>query len=368
MTAPRYFPTFALILTPLLLLSGCNNSEQPNANLVEVARPAKIVPVVSSAINLERTYPATLEASQRADLAFRVGGQLDVLPATAGIEVKKGDLLARLDDRDYKNTVNQRKARYDLAKIQHEQSSKLLKRRLSSQLQYDQTAAELKAARSALEAAKDNLKYTRLLAPFDGVIARVEVENHQAIQAKMPIIELQNAHTMDIRFSIPESVVSQLRTDGENFEADKICGFVTFNANPSQHYKACHKEHESIADPLTRNYPTLFTLAETPDFTVLPGMSASMKLDLSPYMLKSQTGAGLFLPIEAVFERDGKSRVWVVNEDMRARETEVVIGRIEEGLLQISSGVDVGQPVIAAGVSYIQEGMLVKPMKKERGL
>ena len=363
------YSALALTLASVTLLAACNKDDNnTNVPAEEIARPAKIVPVVSSAINLERTYPATLEASQHADLAFRVGGQLDVLPAKAGLAVKKGDLLAQLDDRDYKNTVDERQARYDLAKIQHEQSSKLLKRQLSSQLQYDQTAAELKAARSALTAARDNLKYTKLLAPFDGVIARVDVENHQAIQAKTPIIELQNSSSMDVRFSIPESVVSQLKNAEDGVEEENVCGSVTFHSHPNQLYKACHKEHESVADPLTRNYPTLFTLTETPQFAVLPGMSASIKLDLSPYMLESKKGDGLFLPIEAVFERDGKSLVWLVDQDMRARKTEVIIGRVDEGLLQISGGIETGQQVIAAGVSYIQEGMLVKPMQKERGL
>ncbi len=90
---------------------------------------------------------------------------------------------------------------FDLAKIQHDQARKLLKKKLSSQLQYDQAAAELKSARAALDHARDNLQYTRLVAPFDGIVARVDAENYQAIQAKVPIIQLQDDERLDIRFS-----------------------------------------------------------------------------------------------------------------------------------------------------------------------
>jgi multidrug efflux pump subunit AcrA (membrane-fusion protein) len=109
-----------------LLSSACNNTEiaTPDAE-VESARPAKIVPVLSDGISVLRTFPGTLEATQKADLAFRVGGQLKELPAQAGLAVKEGDRLARLDESDFQNTVKERQARYDLAKVKHDQISKL---------------------------------------------------------------------------------------------------------------------------------------------------------------------------------------------------------------------------------------------------
>lgn len=116
MYPPRIIIISAIICAALVL-SACNNTETaiPDSR-GEIARPAKIVAVLSDGISVLRTFPGTLEATKRADLAFRVGGQLIELPAQAGLAVKEGDLLARLDESDFQNTLKERQARYDLAK------------------------------------------------------------------------------------------------------------------------------------------------------------------------------------------------------------------------------------------------------------
>lgn len=363
----RILPAISLLLA-LIPLGGCEKPADPNSiSQKEFARPAKIVPVVSAGISLLRSYPGTLEASQRAELAFRIGGQLAELPARAGLRVKKGDLLARLDDTDYQNTLDERQSRFDLAKIQFDQASKLLKQKLSSQLQYDQAGSELKSARAALDQARDNLRYTRLVAPFDGIVAHVDVKNHQAIQAKSPIIRLQNEDQLDIRFSIPESTISQLKRIEDPSLVKSICANTRFSTHPHKTYQACHKEHESVPDPLTRNYSVVFSIEQITEFTALPGMTASIELDLSGF-LPGNSFKGLLVPVEAVFEKENKKWVWIVDSNMRTKQTEVETGRFEGEMLEITSGLSTDNKIVAAGVSYIREGMLVKPMIKERGL
>lgn len=365
---PLRIITISALMFAAFLLSACNEmGAEPPKQGIEMARPAKIVPVLSTGVSLMRTYPGTLEASERADLAFRVGGQLSELPAQAGLRVKKGDLLARLDAADYQNTFEERQARFDLAQIQHDQAKKLLEKNVTSQLQFDQTVSELKSARATLDRARDNLRYTRLLAPFDGIVARVDVENHQAIQAKTTVIQLQDDRQLDIRFSVPESVISQMKRVEDPKLIAGICGTVRFASHAELSYRACHNEHESIPDPLTRTYTAVFSLDKVTDFAALPGMTASVELDLSEFMLDEVDG-GLLVPVEGVFEQEGKKWVWRVDSEMRARRIPVGVGRFEGSALEITAGLEVGQRIIAAGVSYVREGLLVKPMVKERGL
>ena len=356
------------VIVAAFVLNACDKTDTETAEtLVEMARPAKIVPVMSDGINVMRTFPGTLEATKKADLAFRVGGQLAELPAKAGLEVKKGDTLAHLDESDYQNTLEERQARFDLAKIQHDQAKKLLEKKLASQLQYDQSAADLKSARAALEQARDNLRYTRLRAPFDGIVARVDVENFQAVQAKTPIIELQADELLDIRFSVPESLISQLKLVEDPEIISNICGKVRFTTHPNRYFNACHKEHESVPDPLTRNYSVVFTLDKITEFAILPGMSASIEINFS-VMLPDDVKNELLVPVEAVFEKEGKKWVWRVDADMRTERVPVEVGRFQQGMIEITSGLSPDNRVVAAGVSYIREGMLVRPIVKERGL
>ena len=356
------------IIVLILLLSACEQApESKNAELENIIRPAKIVTVLSTGFNFTRTYPGTLEAGKKADLAFRVSGEVIALPAQAGLRVKKGQLLARLDDTNFRNSFGERKARYDLAQVQHKQAEKLLKQKLSSRLKFDQSAAELKSAQASLDQARDNVKYTKLLAPFAGIVARVDIQNFQSVQAMTPIMRLQNDTSLDIRFSVPESLISRLKRVDDPKVIQSICGTVSFSAHPERSFKACHKEHESVPDPVTRNYRALFTLDSTSEMVLLPGMTASIEIDFTPY-LAQQDEQVLFIPSESVFDQDDQQWVWKVSSDNRAQKHSVVSGRFENDLLEIKQGLSKGDNIIAAGVSFVREGMQVKPLSKERGL
>jgi len=368
MKASKIIFAASLLIISVFALSACSKKDTGGeVPLAEQARPAKIVPVVPAAINVLRSFPGTLESSKKAELAFRVGGQLAQLPVVSGQRVKKGDLLARLDDSDFNNTLEERQARYELAHVQHNQSKKLLKQKLTSQLKSDQAVAELKSAKAALDQARDNLKYTQLLAPFDSIVARVNMENYQAIQAKAPVIQLHDDQNLDIHFNIPESLINQMRQIENPKELQKVCGKVNFSAHPDKIFKACHKEHESVPDSVTRNYEVTFFLERVTDFVILPGMSVSIEIDFSPF-IPDNLAQGWLVPVEAVFEQGDEQWVWRVNEDMRAKRTSVTLGNIKGDLLEIRQGVSAEDLVIAAGVSFINEGMLVSPLVKERGL
>ena len=355
-------------LTLMAMLVGCQNQDSMVEDTSgEMVRPAKIVPVLTSGIGYTRTYPGTLEASEKADLAFRVSGQLSQLPAQAGIRVSKGDLLARLDDTDFLNSVEEREARHQLAKVQHEQSQKLLQQKLASQLNFDKSRAELKSARASLDQAQANLGYTYLYAPFDGVVAQVEIENFQSVQAMQSIIRLQDDRSLDVHFSVPESIISQLHRIDDPEVLKTICGKVYFAAHPDKVFDACYKESETVADPVTRNYAAKFTLDDISELALLPGMTASIEIDFSPYLANSGTSR-MFVPVEAIFEEQGKQWVWLVDDASQARKIQVFGGQFEADLIEITSGLKAEDHVIAAGVSYVREGMTVRPMSKERGL
>lgn len=357
------------LLTFILLTSACQKPAEQSSSTgtAEVPRPAKIIPVIANGYNMIRSYPGTLEASHQSDLAFRVSGQVFELPVKAGERVNKGELLARLDDTDYRISVEDRKARYELARIKNEQAKKLLKQKLSSQIQFDQSVAELKSARAALDQAQANLEYTHLVAPFSGIIAKVDINNHQTVQAMQPVITLQNDNQLDIGFSVPETLISQLKRVNDPKVIRTLCGKVSFSAHPNRVFNACHKEHESLPDPVTRNYAALFTLDDISEVVLLPGMTATVEIDFSRFLPRDTT-TGIFVPVEAVFEQDGKQWLWTVDKDSRANLNEIESGRIEGDLIEIIRGLDKQVQVIAAGVSYIREGMLVKAIAKERGL
>lgn len=359
----------SLVCFLFLILSACDrdNTNISQTNQAPLVRTAKIVSLKQNNIGLKRTYPGILEASKKADLSFRVSGQLLRLNAVPGQRVKLGDLLAQIDPTDFNNSHAERTSRFKLAKTKRDQTRQLLKKKLSSQLNFDQANAEFQSTQAALQQAKDNLRYTSLKAPFDGVIARVNIEIYQPVQAQVAIIHLRSDDQFAIRFSVPESILSKLKQVKDPSTINNFCGEVNFSHHPDRTFTACYKEHESIPDPLTRNYSALFMIENISDFVILPGMTAIITLDFYKY-LANQVNNSIYAPIESVFAQAGKKWLWQIDSEMKAHKFQVQVGKIEGKYIEIISQINPKVKIIAAGVSYVREGMKVKPIVKQRGL
>ena len=354
----------SIIITSAIFIVGCAPERDTSNEPLNLVRPAKIVPAESTSGSAIRIYPGTIEASRESALAFRVGGQIKLLPAQPGKRFKQGELLAALDETEFENTLKDRQAQYKLAKSRHEKITELRKENYASRDDVDQAEAALKVAEASLASAKDNITYTQLLAPYEGIIANLNVENFQTVSANQTVLNYRGDANLDVRFNVPENLLGQLRRV-ENPAA--LCAKITFNAYPSKSYNACFKEYESTPDSITRSYSVAYTMPQVTDFSVLPGMAVKVELDLSA-ALTNQSAAGALVPVEAVFQQGGKTWVWKVDDESKTSKTEVVVGEISHDKIIVLNGVTHGDNVIAAGVSFIQEGMQVKPLTKERGL
>ncbi len=359
--ALRPFPLLVLVTT--ILVSACGDSEQISAK--PVARPAKILTVETGIGKILRTFPGTLRATQEAELSFRVSGKLIELPAQAGMRVKNGQLLGRLDDTDFRNELADREAKFQLAKAQHQKVAKLFEKSYASQSDLDNVIANLKAASAALKLAKDNLDYTELRAPFDGLIGHVAVENHQMVMAQARVLQLQSDGRLDVVLSVPESLITSMP---HIEDPSDICVQVSFNTRPEKSYRACYKEHDSLPDTLTRSYTVVFSMPAIKDFPALPGMAVSVEIDLSDVIQDSPLRTAAWVPLGAVFEDAGKRFVWRLDDEMQVQRSEVQTGIIRDDLLQVTMGLSNGDRIVTSGVNRLREGMKVRELIKERGL
>src|SRR5210317_2104598 len=128
------------------LMAAC--SEPPPPVVEEVSRPAKLYTVTAAGGEHFRSFPGEVRATDQAELAFRVPGELIEFPATRGKKVSQGDLLAKLDPSDYQAALDQAQAHYDLAKSQFARVEELVERQLVSRAEYDQRQALMKVRKS----------------------------------------------------------------------------------------------------------------------------------------------------------------------------------------------------------------------------
>ena len=352
-----------------LLLSACQQAAPPPA--AEVARPAKMFSIEEAGSSLVRSFPGEVRATDEAELAFRVSGELVELPATRGLSVSQGDLLARLDPSDYQALVQEQRAQYELAKSQLGRAEELVKRQLVSRSEYEQKLARFRVTQADLNRAQNNLDYTRILAPFDGIVARQLAENFESVAAGQVVLVLQTQDMLDIQVNIPESIISRVERTEVNREPEPVQ--VRFDSIGTETYEALYKEHETQADPATLTYKVTFSLPPPEGLNVLPGMSATVIANLS--RLFEEEATGIMVPIEAVFSAeeepiDSPTRyVWKVDpESMRASRQGVKVGQLTGESIMVLEGLNVGETIIAAGVNAVTEDMLVRAMQREAGL
>lgn len=360
---------FGITLITSLLLAGCSPSEEETSQAKDIIRPVKLITIGSTdAINIRR-FPAELKASEEADLAFRVGGQLQQLNVVAGQRVKKGDLLAILDPTDFKLQVELAQAQQNLAESQFKRIQTIYKQNATTKAQYDETKANLDQANNALQSAKNQLAYTKLYAPFDGIIASVNTENYQYVSATQTLMHIQDIDNLDVEFQVPESLVVSVKSTDSNYRANVVVDVV-----PDAIFYGVYKENNTMPDETTMAYDvTLHLIREdNHQHTLLPGMTANVDIDLSKLL---GTQKHIVVPVDAVLRYEdtntGKSEsaVWVYNESTHTvSHRAVTLGALQGTEIEILSGLSQGEQIVAAGVHSLTDAMEVRPWTRERGL
>ena len=352
----------SIYLTLMITLVSCQ--DPPTLAETDSAKLVKVITLSDEGGSKYRDFPAIVEATEDALLAFRVSGQLSQLLVLPGDEVKQGDLLAKLDPTDYQLAVASAQANYDLALSQFKRSEQLMAQQLVSRSGFDESKAQLQVTDAALKVAKTNLAYTELHAPFDGQVAQRFVQNFENISAQQSILALQNNKTIDIAIQLPEDFLANID------KASQYQPEVRFEAQKKTVFRATLKEYDTEANSATKSFKVVFTLANPTDFNVLPGMSATVSVELNKVMKTNV--AGWSIPAEAVFgetvNEQKNSYVWRINDNNQLEKTEVILSGINENGFTITSGLKYGDRIVAAGVQMLNEGDTVRAWQKERGL
>ncbi len=362
---------FALGAITIALLSGCGKTAEQIVEEQPV-RPAKFYNVVDISSKYTQNFPAIIEASDESDLAFRVGGQIEQLPVVAGSRVKKGEILAVLDQTDYKLKVARAKASYELRMKTFERQEQMLALELTSQAEFDQALSTMTLAKVNYETAKNNLKYTTIRAPFDGIVSKLNFENHETINPKAPLLSFHAENGVDITFQLPESILGQ-KISPEAKLYQPAVSFTSKDGKAGRTFKANFQEIAHEADPKSRSFEVVLTMPKPEDVNVVPGMTANVQLELDKILEGLEQYA--LVPVEAVFSPETSDpstkvfAVWVVDKNtMTVHQREVTIDEITDQGIRVTSGVNAGDTIIAAGVSSLLEGTEVREWIRERGI
>ncbi len=347
--------TALALFTCSLLVAGCGEEKKTKA---EVVRPVKVYQVIAPEGGSQRSFPGKVEASEKADLSFRVSGKIIEFPVKEGDQVKEGQLIAKLDPKDYQLAVDETKSKYEYQKGQLDRYAELLKEKFVAQSKYDAQKSATDVAKTNLDAAEKNLEYTNLKAPFDGEIASRYVENFQTVKEKEPIVRLHNRDQIDVSLQIPESVMIR---HGKNTD---LTLEAEFDSAPGKRYPATVKEVSSQADPSTQAYKVTVTLPAPKGLNIFPGMTTTIFVNFK--LTEKGAKGAIVIPTTAVFaDAQGNSNVWQVDPATGIiKSIPIKFDKLEGETVSVTEGLAPGETIVAAGVKFLREGMKVRPVDK----
>lgn len=357
--------------------------QKPEVQEKEVIRPVKTVTLNSNGKGGIWRYYGTLQGGKRVDLSFRVSGPIRTINVDKGASVKKGQLLATLDPRDYQNRLKQARssqaqaqAQYNDAQANFKRYENLYKQKVVPRATYDTYKTQMDVAKSALNAAvastktvRDSLRDTELHAPFDGVIVNRMVENFQDITAKQTIFSLQDISVLEIVFNIPDidvllapipnvKNIEELKSKQDLFSIN-----ARFEAIPDKTFPLTLKEISAQANAATNTYPVTATMPRQNDIRLLPGMAVTVEVDFNSG--NNVANEKFFVPSTAILSENNKNFVWLFDNGI-AKKIPVKIGSMNnDSQIEISSpNLKNNDLIITAGVYFLHDNQKIRLLEE----
>ena len=345
-TSVKGFLTTGLLMGMILFFSACKENKTEQATTQTV----KIDTVMQGQQIQSVQYPGKIKPATEVNLAFRVAGPILHFPVQEGQFVKKGQLIAEIDPRDYKIQLAATQAEYDQIKAQVDRVKELYKRNSVTPNDYDKAISGLKQITAKLDAHRNALKDTRLVAPFDGYIQKKFYDNQETVDAGYPIVSFLNTAYFEVDADIPAT---------DYIRQNQFAGFsCTADVYPNQPIPLKLLEIVPKSN-LNQLYHARFRLEPSKELHIAAGMSANVTIN---YLSGNQNL--VTIPVTAVFDQNGQSMVWVYspeNHQIKIRKVTTHAVR-SDGTVEITSGLKSGELVISAGVHSLKEGQKVQPL------
>ena len=350
------FQYWKLLIIPIvILLPGCDD----NANTEEVpTRSVRFITVDEPVEGVLIKHTGEIRPHEESQLSFRIDGRMLTRKVDVGDKLKAGQVIATLDPKNNESQV--RSAQAELAgAVSSERLAALNLNRLRSLIktgaialaQVDEAKANLDVAVSKRVSAQSNLKiaqqqlgYTRLIAPADGVVTSVNLNPGQTVSAGQAVVTLALDEGLDAVFDVPEAILYS------DFSDNKVK--VALLSDPSVVTEGVLRDVNPQADKQTRTWRVRVSLAHPPEKMAL-GATVQGSIVIP--------GEQAFvLPASAITREGADPAVFIIQPET----SELVLRKVKtirysSADVFISAGIKAGDKVVTAGVSKLRPGETV---------
>ncbi|MDH3254645.1 MAG: efflux RND transporter periplasmic adaptor subunit [Acidobacteriota bacterium] len=362
----------ALLALPVLLTAGCG-SDDSKAPHSDNGRPragtrssstsgkgfpgggdradqAAAVPIEVAVVERRdiSSYIETngiLEAENEVDIVARMSGPLVALQAEEGMTVRRGRLLARIDDMDVRSSVEIARVALEEARLNHERAKKLHDTRLISPEEFEQATTRLETAEAQYENNRILLGYTEITAPFSGRIVSRYVDLAQQVSPGTALFRISDFDPLLCPIQVPERELRRLEVGQD--------AYVTVEAWPGARFAARVLRISPVIDAATGTIKV--TLDVTPDERLRPGMFARVFLET-----ERRTGT-LVIPKAALSLESLGDTVYVAAGSV-AQRRDVTLGFREGDFVEVVAGLADGERVVVVGQDGLSDGTPIQAL------
>ncbi len=335
----------------LLALAGCGKGGA-GGGFQMPPMPVETAAVVQERVADRFEAVGTIEAAEAITVVSEIDGLVARLPFTEGANVKRGGLIAQLDDAQLRAEVDRTEALRDQAKGSYSRIKSVVDQGAGAPQDLDDAAAALKVAEANLALAQSRLSKTRITAPFSGALGARRVSPGAFIRAGQAITDLAKLDELRVNFSAPERYLGQLKRGAEVN--------ISTTAYPGYALRGRIDVVDPVLEPATRS-ARIVARVRNPGGRFRPGMSANVSAVLS------QRQNALTIPAEAIFAEGDQSFAYVVKPDSTVTRSALTLGTRLTDAVEVVKGLTPGQTVVRTGHQKLFEGAKVIPVQSRPG-
>ena len=331
----------------LLTLAGCSKNENQAGRLSEKAIHVVTAPVKSEKVITALRYSGTIEAYQTIPLTFQSTGTVKSVLVAEGDEIRKGQLLATIDDTDSKNMYQIASAKYQQAKDAYDRLKTVYEKGSLTEVKWVEMETNLQQAQSSMEISRNSLEKCRLISPVNGVVGKRNVEpGMSSISIGSAPIEIVDIRQVYVKISVPENELSKI--------SKGMKARFTVSALGEEAYDGEVKNISPVADRISRTYEVRI-LVGNPGMTLKPGMVCDVKMNNNA---EKET---LLVPYRSVLrESDNSLYVFVADPvQKRVKKTPVSVGQYSGSDIEVLSGLTAGQLIVKEGKEKVSDNSLI---------
>ena len=353
----------ALILLGIGCLSFFTSCKQSNGDDGSPMKAALTVPSIKAerqSIVSHKEYPATIEGTVNSNVRAKVSGYITEVLVDEGQEVKKGQLLFKLETQSLSQEAAAAKARVEAAEVEVEKLKPLVEKEIISPMQLETAKANLATAKSNYNSVSANIDYSNIKSPVDGILGAINYRKGSLISPndQTPITTVSAIQNVYASFSMNESEYLDflLASPGET-QAERIKNFpeITLKLANNTTYSVKGKI-ETVSGQINKSTGTtrFRALFANPNQLLTNGNTATV-------LLPVHFDSVVVVPEPATYEQQGQVFVFTINENNEATPKRIEVQTRANGLVVVSEGLNPGDVIVAKGVGKIRNGTKVNP-------